>query len=56
MGLKLESIEYVVFDEADRLFEVCTYYLCRDLSDTVPFALPKIILWIKAGHYLPILL
>ena len=24
MGLKLESIEYVVFDEADRLFEVCT--------------------------------
>ena len=24
MGLKLESIEYVVFDEADRLFEVRT--------------------------------
>ena len=27
MGLKLESIEYVVFDEADRLFEVCTTYV-----------------------------
>ena len=27
MGLKLESIEYVVFDEADRLFEVCTTFV-----------------------------
>ena len=27
MGLKLESIEYVVFDEADRLFEVCTPFV-----------------------------